>query len=225
MGRNDLKHWARLHDELARLTRKAYKKGLLWQDGDTESFITQGSPISCEMIDEVNALVYAGLGLGPKEQSLVQDLVHVRLALNDGQLGDEAVRCPTKTEVRAYAVALQGELDDYIRGELSGRHDVRIVYNDHSGMVCMSLTRNGTTKGLISVLRANDLEAAALERCLQHVRRQRSQWVYFDRNLRIYDGDQTYVLKPMQRFHWTPSQARIDAIDIVSESIARREET
>lgn len=89
----------------------------------------------------------------------------------------------------------------------------------------MSLTRNGTTKGLISVLRANDLEAAALERCLQHVRRQRSQWVYFDRNLRIYDGDQTYVLKPMQRFHWTPSQARIDAIDIVSESIARREET
>jgi hypothetical protein len=225
MGRNDLKHWARLHDELAKLTRKAYKKGLLWQDGDAESFITQGSPISCEMIDEVNALVYAGLGLGPKEQSVVQDLVHVRLALNDGQLGDEAVRCPTKTEVRAYAVALQEELDDYIRGELSGRHDVRIVYDDYSGMVCMSLAPNGTTKGLISVLRANDPEAATLEKCRQHVRRQRSQWVYFDRNLRIYDGDQTYVLKPMQRFHWTPSQARIDAIDIISESIARREET
>jgi hypothetical protein len=225
MSRNKLRHWARLHDELAKLTRKAYKESVLWQEADEESFITQGSAISCEMINEVNALVYAGLGLGPKEQSLVYDLVHVRLALNNGQLGEEAVRRPTKTEVHAYAVALQGELDNYIQGELLGRHDIRIVYDDYSGMVCMSLAHNGATKGLISVVQASDMEAAVLEKCRQHLRQQRSQWVYFDRNLRIYDGDQTYVLKPMQRFHWTSSQARIDATDIISESIARREGT
>lgn len=225
MGRNELRNWARLHDELAKRTQEAYRKGVLWQDGDAESFITRGPAISCEMINEVNALVYTGLDLGPKERSLVHDLMHVRLALNDGQLGDEAVRRPTRTEVHAYAAALQGELDDYIRGELLGRHDVRIVYDDYSGMVCMSLIRNGATKGRIPVMRADDLEAVALEKCRQSIRQRRSQWVYFDRNLRIYDGDQTYILKPMQRFHWTQSQARIDAIDIISESISRREKT
>jgi hypothetical protein len=28
----------------------------------------------------------------------------------------------------------------------------------------------------------------------------------------------------MQRFHWTRSQARLDALDIISESMARGEE-
>jgi len=228
MRRNDLRDWARFHDELAKATkatRDAYQGGMLWQDRHSESVRAQGSVVGGEMMDEMNSLVYGALDLCPKERSLVRDLVRVRLALNDGQLGDEAVRRPTKTEMRTYGLALQAELDDYIRGELSGRHDVRIVYDDFSGMVCMSLIRNGATKGRTSVMRADDSEAAGLEQCRQHIRQQRSQWMYFDRNLRIYDGDHTYTLKPMQRFQWTETQARIDAIDVISESIARREET
>ncbi len=63
-----------------------------------------------------------------------------------------------------------------------------------------------------------------LEGIRRHLRQKRSQWIYFDRNLRVYDGSRTYVLKPMQRFHWTRSQARLDALDIISESMARGEE-
>jgi hypothetical protein len=51
------------------------------------------------------------------------------------------------------------------------------------------------------------------------LRKQCSQWVYFDRNLRIYEGTRTFIFKPMQRFHWTVSQAMVDAREIISETL------
>lgn len=225
MSESDLKNWAKLHDKLATATGEAYRNGTLWGKGHSESVTVPRSVIGGVLKREMNTLVYRALGLGPKEQSLVHDFVRVRFALNDGQAGNEAIRHPTEAEMRAYAVGLQKELDDYISGEVSGRHDVQIVYDDHSGMVCISLVQDGAAKARVSVMRADATDAVALEKCRHHVRRQRSQWVYFDRNLRAYDGDRTYLLKPMQRFQWTQTQARIDARDVVSESMARRVET
>jgi hypothetical protein len=43
--------------------------------------------------------------------------------------------------------------------------------------------------------------------------------VYFDRNLRVYEGTKTFVFKPMQRFHWTESQALMDARQIIAETL------
>jgi hypothetical protein len=174
------------------------------------------------MMAELNTLVYRALDMGRKEQSLVSDLVHVRFALNDGRLGEEAVRRPTTAEMCAYGRRLQGELDDYISGEWPGRHDILVMHDDHSGMVRVTLDQRAAAKARVLVVQADAQEAAALEKCRSGIRKTRSQWVYFDRNLRVYDGDATYVLKPMQRFHWTETQARVDAMEIVAESIARR---
>jgi hypothetical protein len=55
------------------------------------------------------------------------------------------------------------------------------------------------------------------------LRKERAQWVYFDRNLRLYEGTRTCILKPMQRFHWTESQAMVDARHIIAETLAAEE--
>lgn len=225
VSKSDLRDWARLHDRLADVTRQACQSSSLWQDGGPRPIVGQRSVVGDDMVAEMNALVNGALGLGPKEKVLIKDLVRVRFALNDGRLGDEAVRHPTKPEVQTYATRLQAELDDYIHGELPGRHDVGVLYDDHSGMVRVSLDQRAAVTRPVSVVRAGAAEAAALEQCRGRLRRMRSQWVYFDRNLRVYDGDNTYVLKPMQRFQWTETQARVDATSIVSESIARRGRT
>ena len=47
----------------------------------------------------------------------------------------------------------------------------------------------------------------------------RNQWLYFNRNLRIYDGSRTYILKPPQRLYWTETQAMQDAGEIIADSI------
>jgi hypothetical protein len=51
------------------------------------------------------------------------------------------------------------------------------------------------------------------------LRERRSQWIYFNRNLRIYEGTTTYIAKPMQRLHWLESQAMIDANEIIAETL------
>jgi len=72
----------------------------------------------------------------------------------------------------------------------------------------------------VTVAKADESTGRQLERTRQRLRDQRSQWVYFDRNLRIYEGRKTFIFKPMQRFHWTQSQAMIDAREIFAETLA-----
>ncbi|MBC8459851.1 MAG: N-6 DNA methylase, partial [Deltaproteobacteria bacterium] len=223
MPKRDLKKWANFYDTLAKATLEVYKNKNLWHDEDEASLI-QGSVVATKLIQELNKLVYEALALRPKDQALVHDFVRVRCALNDGRLGTEAVHSPTKTEMRKYAISLQMELDDFIEGALPGRHDVQIVYDSDSGMICVTLVHNTKTKGLVSVSQANTPEAETLDKYRKQMRQQKSQWVYFNRNLRIYSDNQICVFKPMQQLHWTATQARIDAADILSESISRRKE-
>lgn len=222
MSRSQIRTWARLHDRLAKGTRGAFEKRRLLSGDRSRPLLPPGPVVGRSMLKELNTMVYAALGLRLPERALVHDLVRVRLALNNGALGKDAVRQPTETQMRAYGARLKAQLDEFIRGELSGRHDIEVIHDDCSGMIHVNLVRGSTANGRVSVTRAGSTEAADLEKCRDHVRQQRSQWVYFDRNLRAYEGTHTYVLKPMQRFHWTETQARIDAMDIVAESIARR---
>jgi hypothetical protein len=94
------------------------------------------------------------------------------------------------------------------------------VHDDVSGMLCVDLVRNEQSAQQVTVSSASKEIAALLEKTRQRLRKERAQWVYFDRNLRIYEGTRTFVLKPMQRFHWTESQAMVDARHIIAETLA-----
>ena len=146
-------------------------------------------------------------------------MVHVRLALNDGKTGKPAVRPPKTAELRAYGKRLKSELDDFIDGELPKRHQVTIVHDGLSGMVQVDLMKDIPAARDVKVFKADNATAAQLEKTRQRLRAERSQWVYFDRNLRVYEGTRSYVLKPMQRIHWTESQAMIDARNIIAETL------
>ena len=50
-----------------------------------------------------------------------------------------------------------------------------------------------------------------------------SQWIYFNRYLRIYDNDTIYCFKPMQAFHWTQRQAILDAGEVIAETLTVEE--
>ena len=123
-------------------------------------------------------------------------------------------------ELHTYAVRLKSELDGFIGDALPKRHQVDVVYDDASGMICVDLVRDEQSARQVTVSSASKEIAAQLEKTRQRLRKERAQWVYFDRNLRIYEGTRTFVLKPMQRFHWTESQAMVDARHIIAETLA-----
>ena len=223
LPQSQLKEWAQLHARLIQTQPHRIDAARNRQAADEAQL---SLPLAIEddeelqgLLDELNRMVSDSLRLADGEKALIHDLVHVRLDLNDGKIGKEAVRRPTPPEIQEYARGLKSELDGFIDGELPKRHDVGVVYDDLSGMVQIDLVGEARAQRNVLVAKADDRTARKLELTRQRLRQQRSQWVYFDRNLRIYEGTRTFVFKPMQRFHWTLSQAMIDAREIISETL------
>ena len=121
--------------------------------------------------------------------------------------------------MRRYGRRLKKELDAFLGDIVPKRHNVSIVHDDMSGMVAVELVKKPKASSRISVFRADKQEAKELAKARDRLQHEYSQWVYFNRNLRVYERNRTYLLKPMQTFHWTESQAMADASDIIAETL------
>ncbi len=218
-----LLEWVQLHSRLARISSLLLERREEGSAG-TDLF-SKGQVRETERLTqskkalqrELNEMTNEAIGLDRRSCALVHDLVHVRLALIDGKLGQAAVEEPSDELVRSYAEALKSELDGFIGDLMPERHAIEIVYDEFSGLVQIDLTleRNRSQKPVI--LQADQETARRLEETRQRLRKEHAQWVYFNRNLRIYEGNRLYLLKPMQRFHWTVSQAMSDALEIIGD--------
>ena len=40
-----------------------------------------------------------------------------------------------------------------------------------------------------------------------------------EREVRLYEGKTTYLLKPFERLHWTTTEAQLDAGTVISETL------
>lgn len=215
------KPWQSLHRELSATSPITVSELRASRETRGEATETTGLGRQLKLIDELNELVYDALGFDDRERVLVRDFVRVRYELNDGKVGEPAVRPPTNIELKAYGRRLKLELDAFL-GEESGKHHrVSIVHDreSSSGMVEIALIPRRENADTIAVFSADDEMARQLSKVRRRLLVEHAQWVYFDRNLRVYEGNKTYTLKPLQRFHWLESQAMQDAADIIAETL------
>jgi hypothetical protein len=207
--------WTDLHARLVGATLNRFESDQAPLFSRSEGAISDEE----KLLDELNQLVSRALGLTDLEQSLVHDLVDIKLQLNDGKLGRGAVDQPSAADIKRYAQHLKMELDTFTEGVLPGTHKVEVLLDDESALLAIELNKSQHSKDIIRIYRAGQAESSELAKMRKRLRREFSQWVYFDRNLRIYEGNRTFVLKPLQRFHWTVSQAVSDASDIIAEIV------
>lgn len=213
---DELKPWVSLHTKLCKTTPR-----IVGQAAPARTLFDEDDHLDVLLV-ELNDLVSKCLGLTERERALISDFVHVRLELNDGKIGHPAVRKPEPAELKLYAKRLQQELDTFVGEESEHRHSVSIVYDNDSGLICVDFLKS--KKALqISVSTADRDASSLLAKTRKELQHQVGQWLYFNRNLRIYEGTKTYLFKPMQRFHWTQSQAMVDASEIISETLAAQE--
>lgn len=202
----ELAEWEILHDRLARTAPRALSDP---RQPDAELDEVPANDGQDAMIEELNRRVSDALGLDEAERALVQDLVDIRVALNDGKVGQAAVRDASEAELQTYAEWLQRELDENPNGDTL--HSVTVLYEAHSGFIAIEPT-NG--RSAARVLAANSTAARTFTTTREQLRREHAQWVYFDRALRIHRGAETYLFKPIHRMHWTRTRAMLDAADI-----------
>jgi hypothetical protein len=171
---------------------------------------------------ELNDRVYKLLGLRDTERMLVEDFMHAKRFAIKGKVSKETAGIPEPGELKQYATVLKSELDEFFENNPHLRHSVGVSYDQRSrtGMVVIELLGNHHGPLPVTVNPADASTSANFERVRKQVREERSQWLYFERNLRVYDPPRTLLLKPLQRIHWLRSQALLDADTIIAETIA-----
>lgn len=172
-----------------------------------------------DLIRELNQMVVDALGLQEFEQALIRDLVHVRMELVKGKTSKYAMAIPTEDELRQYASVVVKELDAFIADQPELSHSVFIIKERGSAIVAVSLHQNELPDRKIRVVNADEDTTRKLASIYKKIHKRYSQWVYFYRNLRLYDGRTVFIFKPLQRLHWTQSQAALDAGSIIGETL------
>lgn len=226
----ELARWASLHDTIVEAWPRERRKSsrgsmpLFGGDaGDSNDDPTVNGTDAERLYEQLNDLVYDSLKVKESERSLIEDLVDVKLQLIDGKVTKDALRPPTLAEIGQYAAMLQRELDDFLTEDEGLKHRCTIVHDDVSGMVQIELVESSERRLKPAVHRAGAGASSEMEKARKELRREYGQWLYFDRNLRIYKGNRTFVLKPFQHLHWLRSQALLDADEIIAETLATTE--
>lgn len=174
--------------------------------------------LAVQYVDEtLDALVAEAYGLRETDQWLINDLLDVKLGLVDGLTRPGAVAPPDEMMLWRYASCLQSALDEFFDADRGVHHEVWVVRG--RGYACASVSR-AEWSSMHGVVDADRGLADALDRVHQRVRRENPQWIYFDRNLRVFDGDTAWIFKPLQRCEWTQSQALHDADTLIAEALA-----
>ena len=172
-----------------------------------------------KLIQELNERVYQLLNLRETERLLVEDFVQVKRLATQGKVVKQVADAPLDDELLRYGRVLAQELDSFFEDEPNYRHAVKIYRDDttRSGMIEIKSQCNSTSHIEPEVTAATEQLSTEFARVRNLVREQRAQWLYFDRNLRIFEGTTTFLLKPLQRMHWLRSQALLDADAIISD--------
>lgn len=172
-----------------------------------------------DLVEELNELSFDGLRLSARGRAAVRDLVTVAFGLTRGKVAPQAVKAPSREELTAYSRMLRDELDGFVGASSTTHHHVEVLAGGGAGLIAIDLVNRAERQPTVVILDAAAPEAKILAETRTRLMEQRAQWLYFNRNLRVYDGAHTYILKPLQRLHWTRTQAIEDAREIIADSI------
>jgi hypothetical protein len=213
LNADETREWNEIHKELQGLSKKRFEP-LGRTDAEEQRFT--------DLLSSLNSKVFRILRIRATDRWLVEDFVHLHLQLNKGKFTHDAMRAPTPAELQGYLTVLRDSLDSLLSPNRGVRHKIEAIIAKDSGFISVALQR--TSELVIPrVIAAEDNTASPMLKIRARLRQKHSQWLYFDRSLKIYDHDILYQFKPMQRLHWTRRQAVLDADEIIAEAASQGE--
>lgn len=212
----EIAEWAELHDKLTKvpLQESEDKQESLFD----AAFSYSGIPKK-DLLKSLNSLVYDVLGLKQSERWLIHDLLHVRKNLNEGKIARDALSSADKKEMAGYAGILKSELDHFLGDQTGGTHSVEISYTKTEAIVRILISQS-RPKDPVKVVELDGRKRSLFRDLQARLLEGRGQWLYFNRSLRVYDGQTTFILKPRERLHWLKSQALADADEHIADMLA-----
>jgi hypothetical protein len=169
---------------------------------------------------QLNEAVFELYGLDQTEKVLVEDGVNLTINLRMEREASIALSKPTLAELKLYALQLIGVIQPFLQ-TLRERvlvADVIQVNNSPLQIVKFSFL---LAPGREYVVQANEVQElkAVLNRIAEQLPQQIADRIYTRRDLRIYTGQDIYIIKPAQKRYWSRSAGLNDADLILSEHL------
>jgi type I restriction-modification system DNA methylase subunit len=151
---------------------------------------------------------------------MARDFTQIRIKLNKGKAVISATEQPQEGDLLTYGLCLRDELDDFTEG--SGlRHKVILTYSRNMIICSIEFVFSDNTIG-INIEKAQRESSSLLAHIQNQVKQRFSQWVYVQRDLRIFEESRVYLCKSPRLIDWTRTQALCDSDDIIAEILSAR---
>ena len=216
----ELNEWVKLHDRLAKSKPRKLGDDDESEPAELDFSGTGHANTPADGIRELNERVARALGLTQREQELIRSLVDCRIHLNDGNIGLPAIRQPDDFDLESYCRALKEDLDGFLGVSPAKGNDLAVVRIGDAAL--LRVTHPGLAKPGIRIGKPPGPKDGRIAETFATIGARHPQWPYFRRSLRYYEGDDTYLLKPLQRFQWTVAQATMDAASFIADHLSAR---
>jgi hypothetical protein len=167
-------------------------------------------------MNNIEPLVYEYYGISEREQMLIEDTVNVfRRSMMPSSVSEKVrtIGRPTSGERKAYGELLCNILNSWARRstfKVSGK----VEYSNALGTSIITLWKSRKAEPFKEERTSDDLRAVL--KGVQEVLPRRMGGFTYYRNLKVFDGDKLYILKPLARRHWTKTAAINDADEIAT---------
>lgn len=213
LSQKELCEWAELRDTLATIRHPVAQLQL------GESSVESSELLLSDKVAELNDRVFGVLGLRQSERTLVQDFISTNMQCLQGKVPEEAISSPSEAAMLSYSQRLKKELDAFIERQSKNQHEIMTFYGSRFAVTVIKMTR-GRGKREPIVKAADQKTDRELVHIQKYLKQRHSQWLYFNRALRIYADNTMYCFKPMQEIQWTQRQAILDAGEIIAETLS-----
>jgi len=200
IDKDEMRQWSIIYDELQNNARSGF-----CSETETQK----------KLLEKANRRINKVLGLRPTEILLIDDFLNYRMKFVDGRVPNDLLEPASEKQLASYAEQLGDELNCFFDDGDEIYHEVSPVCIDGPmGAVRINIFLSSHE------LKKSTVQIAIPNTVLDVLRLQHSQWLYFSRNLRIFDKNSIYLFKPKECYHWTKSQALLDADNILADILA-----
>jgi hypothetical protein len=169
---------------------------------------------------QLDEAVFELYSLDQTEKVLVEDGVNLTINLRMEREASIALSKPTLNELKLYALQLIGVIQPFLQTlrERALVADVLEVSKSPLQVVKFSFVPAPGRAQIVQTTQVQELKAV-LNRIAEQLPQQFADRIYTRRDLRIYTGQDIYIIKPAQKRYWSRSAGLNDADLILSEHL------
>jgi type I restriction-modification system DNA methylase subunit len=181
---------------------------------------SHSQPFEKDLKKQLDKAVFDLYGLNDDERILVEDTTQITIDLYMNREKSAALKKPKATDLEAYALHFMSVIEPFFDTlkERSIVADIFDIANTPLQVVKFSIVPYPGREQVVQTVHADDL-ITVLKSIAKQLLSKLADRVFTRRNLKVYVGENIYIIKPCQLRYWSRSAGLNDADAVLAENL------